>query len=149
MTFHPLVTLRGWRSFKPWRRHSLVLMVSGFAYTCIGVSFVYAEPSPTREVALQYALHYFSLTVWGVVFGMAGVITMLSARWPPVTRPWGYTLLTGLSVAWGLFYLAGIVFGNSPLTNISGAIVWSVFGFLWWAISGLIDPQDDLRYGQI
>lgn len=140
--------IKKWKALKPWRRHSLVLIVAGMAYVFIGLSYIYAEPSPTRTVALQYALNWFSLGGWGVWFAITGVITMVSSRWPPVSRTWGYTMLTGISCAWGLFYLAGIVFGDSPFTNISGAIVWSVFGFLWWAISGLVDPTD-LKHGQV
>ena len=142
-----LLEVSQWLKLKPWKRHSLVLMVAGLAYIFIGFSYIYAEPSPQREVALHYALTWFSLTAWGWWFVITGLVTVISSRWPPVSRTWGYTLLTGISVAWGLFYLAGIVFWDSPITNISGAIVWSVFGFLWWAISGLIDPVD--RYGQV
>jgi len=123
-------------------------MVAGSAYAFIGISYIYAEPNPSREVALHYALNWFSLEVWGWWFVITGLVTMMSSRWPPVSRTWGYTLLTGLSVAWGGFYLAGILWYDSPITNISGAIVWGVFGFLWWAISGLIDPIDR-THGQV
>lgn len=129
---------------KPWTRHGLVLMVGGIAFIFIGISYIYAEPNMSREVALQFALEplglHVPLSAWGYWFAITGVITAISSRWPPVSRTWGYTLLTGLSTAWGLFYLAGVLFGDSPLTNISGAILWSVFGFMWWAISGLKDP---------
>lgn len=122
-------------------------MVAGVAYLLIGISYIFAEPNVSREIALQYALHPLSfvslrLEFWGWWFVVTGAVTFISSRWPPVSRTWGYTLLTGLSVAWGLFYLVGIVFGDSPLTNVSGAILWLVFGFLWWAISGLVDPSD-------
>jgi hypothetical protein len=137
-----------WRSLKPWKRHSLVLLVAGLAYVFIGISYIYAEPSPTREVALRYALNWLPLSGWGLWFIATGLITIISSRWPPVSRTWGYTLLTGLSVAWGGFYLVGIMFGHSPITNISGAIVWGTFGFLWWAISGLVDPTDP-QHGQV
>lgn len=136
-----------WNRLKPWRRHSLVLMVSGVAYALIGFSYIYAEPNPSREVALQYALNWFSLSAWGWWFVVTGVVTMVSSRWPPISRTWGYTLLTGLSSAWAMFYAAGILLGDSPLTNVSGAILWGVFGFLWWAISGLVDPVK--QHGQI
>lgn len=125
---------------RPWKRHSLVLMVAGISYCAIGISYILAEPSVSREVALQYAINWFSLDVWGWWFVITGLATVLSSLWPPVTRVWGYELLTGLSVAWGLFYLSGCLFGESPWTNLSGAILWCIFGFLWWAISGLVDP---------
>jgi len=143
-----LERLHRWKSLKPWRRHSLVLMISGISYAFIGVSYIYAEPNPNREVALHYALNWFSLSVWGWWFVITGLVTMVSSRWPPVSRTWGYTLLTGLASAWGMFYLAGILFWHSPFTNIAGAILWGVFGFLWWAISGLVDPIDR-QHGQV
>lgn len=125
---------------KPWKRHSLVLLISGLGYSLIGVSYIVAEPNESRTVALQYALNWFSLQLWGIWFVVTGIITVISSRWPPVSRTWGYTMLTGLSSAWALFYLFGIVFGDSPLTNISSALLWGIFAFLWWAISGLMDP---------
>lgn len=129
---------------KPWTRHGLVLMVGGIAYMAIGISYILAEPNPSRELALQFALHPLGMNIefssWGWWFLITGVITSVSSRWPPVSRTWGYTMLTGLSSAWGLFYLAGVWPGDAPLTNISGAILWGVVGFMWWAISGLVDP---------
>lgn len=145
---HPLVgtisleNIKKWRALKPWRRHSLVLLVAGAAYIVIGLSYVYVESNPARDVALQYALNWFSLQTWGWWFVITGVVTIISSRWPPVSRTWGYTLLTGISSAWGLFYLAGIAFEDSPISNVTGVIVWNVFAFLWWAISGLVDPAD-------
>lgn len=141
---------RQWASLKPWRRHSLVLMVSGIAYVMMGVAYICSPSTPAREVALQYAINPtilgmtipLSLVSWGWWFAVTGLVTIVSSRWPPVSRTWGYTLLTGLSVAWGLFYLAGVAFGNAPLINLTGAILWCVFGFMWWAVSGLIDPKD-------
>lgn len=124
---------------KPWSRHSLVLMVAGIGYVCIGISYVLAEPNPMRDIALQYALNYFSLQTWGVWFIVTGLITMVSARWPPVDRIWGYELLTGLASAWSLFYLFGIIWGEAPINYVSSVVVWGIFAFLWWAISGLRD----------
>lgn len=147
LSFAALYHINKWRSLKPWKRHSLVLMVAGIAYVFIGLSYIYAEPNPSREVALHYALNWFSLDAWGWWFVTTGVVTIISSRWPPVSRTWGYMLLTGLATAWGLVYLAGILLWDSPITNISGAILWGVFGFLWWAISGLVDPTD--QHGQI
>lgn len=132
---------------RPWGRHSLVLMVAGIVYVGIGISYMVAEHSPSREIALEYAFNWFPLHVWGMWWIATGVITMVSARWPPVDRIWGYELLTGLASAWGLFYLAGVVFGESPNGNFTSAAVWGLVAFMWWAISGLKDQ--DSSYGHV
>lgn len=131
---HPLLRL------KPWKRHSLVLMVAGIAYIFFGLSYVFTTPENARLAALEYAINWFPLTMWGWWFVVSGILTIVSSRWPPVSRTWGYTLLTGLAAAWSLFYFAGVLFGDSPTLNLSGGIIWGVFAFLWWAISGLVDP---------
>ncbi len=133
-----------WFSLRPWRRHSLVLMVAGLVYMGIGYSYVEAEPTSTREQALQVASAWMPLHYWGYVFMVAGLITVISSRWPPVSKTWGYTVLTGLSAGWAAFYLIPIVFGASPITNTSAVMSWGLIAFLWWAISGLIEPADGL-----
>lgn len=50
--------------------------------------------------------------------------------------------MSGLAALWGSFYLAGVLVldGRSSLT---AALVWYMVAFLWWAISGLKNPDDD------
>lgn len=129
-----------WLGIRPWQRHSLVLMVAGLVYVLIGLSYILTEPTPSRALALKYALVLASVDVWGWVFILSGILSIISARWPPISETWGYTVLTGLSAAWAAFYLVGIVFGHSPTANISGVFSWGLIAFLWWAISGLINP---------
>jgi hypothetical protein len=126
---------------RPWRQHGRVLLVAGLGFSAIGVSYIVAQPSPNREVALQYALQWVPLDMWGVWFLITGIVTIISSRWPPVSRTWGYTLLTGLSSAWSLFYLAGIILGDSPWSNVSGALVWGLFAYMFKNVSGLVDPE--------
>lgn len=133
-----------WRGIRPWKRHSLVLMVSGLVYIAIGFSYIVAEPTVTREVALHYAFLWMPLPLWGLVFIFAGFLSVVSSRWPPISETWGYTVLTGLSSMWAAFYLVGILFGNSPWTNVSGVFSWGLIAFMWWAISGLINPYEDV-----
>lgn len=137
-----LISLRG---FRPWQRHSLVLMVAGMVYVMIGISYIIAKPIDSRLVALEYALKWFSLDIWGIWFIITGLMSMLSSRWPPISKTWGYTMLTGLSSAWSGFYLAGILFGHSPIQNVSGVLSWGLIAFLWWAISGLINPDEGVH----
>lgn len=134
-----------WHSLRPWSRHSLVLMISGMAYVLTGLSYILSEATSSRTEALQIALIWAPFEVWGLVFILTGLAAILSSRWPPASETWGYTMMTGLSVAWGLFYLTGVFFG-SPLVNLSGFLVWSLLGFVWWAVSGLRNPAPTIVY---
>lgn len=125
---------------RPWKRHSLILIVAGFMYVLIGVAYILAAPDKDRATALYILLRIAPLSTWGVVFICAGIMAIVSSRWPPRSETWGYMVLGGLSMGWGSAYLVGILLANSPWTNISGFFVWELFGFLWWAISGLKNP---------
>lgn len=129
-----------WRGIRPWKRHSLVLLVAGIIYVLIGVSYILTEAPPARTAALKIALSWWDLDTWGVIFILAGLMGMLSARWPPISETWGYTVFTWISSAWAAFYAVGILFGDSPLANVAGVLSWGLLGFLWWAISGLVNP---------
>ena len=129
-----------WNRMRPWTRHSLVLMVAGIIYVLIGISYATADPTPERIKALHYALKWMPFHSWGIIFVLAGLLSVISSRWPPVSKTWGYTVLTGLSGGWAGFYAVGILFGESPMTNVSGVMSWGLIAFLWWAISGLVDP---------
>jgi hypothetical protein len=118
----------------------LVLLVAGLVYVCVGLSYMFGDSPASREIALQIALHWWNFQIWGGIFTFSGLLTIVSSRWPPVSETWGYTVLTGLSVGWGCFYAAGVIFGNSPTGNLSGFLTWGLLGFLWWAISGLTNP---------
>lgn len=130
-----------WKGIRPWERHSLVLMVAGFVYIAIGLSYVLTTPTPTREIALHYALQVASLETWGLVFIVAGLLAILSSRWPPFAETWGYIVLTGLSAGWAAWYLVNILLYESPVANLSAVLQWGLTAFLWWAISGLINPN--------
>lgn len=141
----PHSELHPWRAIRPWERHSLVLLVAGLVYIAIGQSFISTEAQPQRLVALEFALNWFgislSLDFWGWVFIAHGIMAIISARWPPISEKWGYFLLTGLSTAWAMFYLMGITLGDAPAQNVSGVLSWCLIAFMWWAISGLMNPS--------
>lgn len=118
-------------------------MVAGAVYISIGVTMILAgEPSPGRQEALYLPLHWTPQELWGVVWVGAGVMSVISSRWPPVSETWGYIVLTGLSAGWCAFYLVNIIFGDSPLSNMNQVFSWGLVAFLWWAISGLLNPAD-------
>lgn len=138
---HRVKMIRKFWGLRPWKRHSTILMVVGILYTFIGFQYTIAEPSRAREAALVVALQIAPIQVWGGIFMLAGILTSISSRWPPFAEKWGYMLLTGLSAAWGSTYLIGLLFFNSPPLVISQSILWGILAFMWWAISGLLNPD--------
>lgn len=125
---------------RPWKRHSTILMVAGILYALIGFQYIIAPPSKTRETSLAVLLSVAPIQVWGAVFVLAGVMASISSRWPPFAETWGYMVLTGLSAGWSAAYFLGVFFFHAPASSISGAIVWGLLAFMWWAISGLVNP---------
>ena len=138
--------LRPWLDIRPWQRHSLVLTVAGLIYIAIGASYFVTEITPSRARALVVALELLALKQWGVVFILSGALAMISARWPPISRTWGYMVLCGLSAGWSAVYLTGVVLIGAPSTNLSSFVTWGLIAFLWWAISGLLNPLKVARH---
>lgn len=129
-----------WLALRPWQRHSLVLAVAGAAYIGIGASYALAAPRPARASSLELALNIMPLDGWGVVWVMVGLLGVLSSRWPPASETWGYSAMSCLAALWGGFYLGAIVVGATAQA-FTGAVVWFLVAFLWWAISGLSNPD--------
>lgn len=124
---------------RPWLRHSLVLAVAGTVYVLVGISYIVSVPTPSREASLAVAIAWWSLPAWGCVWIFVGCLAILSSRWPPASETWGYTAMTGLAAGWAAFYLVGIL-GGAPKQGFSGVLVWGLVAFMWWAISGLVNP---------
>lgn len=131
----PLLGLR------PWRRHSLVLAVGGAVYLLIGLSYIVTPTTSTRATALEVPLSIAGLDVWGALWIVVGLLTFASTRWPPASETWGYTAMSSLSALWAAFYAAAMCLG-APLSTISAVLVWALFAFMWWAVSGLRNPED-------
>lgn len=132
-----------WRGFREWKRHSIVLLVAGLVYIVLGVSYIVIPLIPSNERGMHLALVWAPIWFWGSLFVLAGCLAILSSRWPPVSETWGYTVLTGLSCGWAAVYAAGLVFFNAPHTNLRGVLSFGLLGFLWWGISGLLNPGDN------
>ena len=128
-------------AFRPYKRHGLVLTVAGFAYILTGLTYIFAEPTPNRKIALQIAFKWFPIEFWGSVFIVVGFLAIASSRWPKFSDSWGYMLLTGLSAGWSATYLMGVIIEDSPISNLTGALNWGLLAFLWWAISGFVNPD--------
>lgn len=143
---HLIMALRNptdhhWLELRPWRRHSLVLTLGGTIYVAIGFAYLLTSTS-TRTTALVLPLHWLPMSFWALLFVVAGLLGILSARWPPASEKWGYTTLTGLAALWGSFFLLGTVLLDAPPSGASGALTWYLLAILWWAISGLDNPHD-------
>lgn len=129
------------RGLRPFKRHSLVLLVSGMAYVCVGLTYIVPNTTEARKLALTVALKWFPIEFWGSIFVVVGLMAMISSRWPKASDSWGYALLTGLSAGWSATYAAGVIFDHSPVGNLSQTLVWGLLAFLWWAISGFVNPD--------
>lgn len=134
--------IRSWLTFRPWQRHSLVLMISGLAYVMIGLTYILiTELSAARSESLVVALNMFPLDVWGMIFVLSGGLACLSSRWPSFSETWGYMVLTGLSSAWSAMYLTTYILTDAPYRNLISSLIWALAAFMWWAISGLLNPD--------
>ena len=135
---------------RPWRRHSLVVLVAGCVYIGIGITYFFAAPAESRQVSLALALWLMPLKGWGIAWALVGVLAVISSRWPPASETWGYSALAGLSSLWSAFYALGVLAGlipgldGAPWQSLSGAFVWALVAFLWWAIAGLWSPDPTL-----
>lgn len=130
-----------WAGLRPIRVHSVVLTVAGCVYILVGVTYLTGEATPERIRSLIYALMWFNYHDWGWVWIGVGLLSIISSRWPPFSETWGYMVLTGQAMAWALFYGAGVVFADTPTSNLNGVLVWGLLGFMWIMVSKLVNPQ--------
>lgn len=133
------MTPRSWK-LRPYGRHSLVLFIAGLSFVAMGISMFFYIPGGPRIQALQIAVAWMPIEMWGLVFVCVGAVVVVSARWPVHAAGWGYSVLTGLSVGWSATYFFGWLFGDSPPSNLTYTVYWGLLAFLWWAISGLLNP---------
>lgn len=127
-------------ALRPWKRHSLVLAVLGTVYVLIGLTYILTEPAPARMSTLRVALTWIPLAGWGVVWILVGLLAILSSRWPPASETWGYIAMSSLAALWASFFAASVALGGGTQA-LTGALVWYMVAFLWWAISGLKNPD--------
>jgi len=128
---------------RPWRRHSLVVLVAGCTYIAIGVTYILTEPAESRQSSLALALHLMPLSGWGVMWIAVGILAVISSRWPPASETWGYSALSGLAAWWAACYAFSVLMG-APNQSASGALLWGLVSFMWWGIAGLVNPAATL-----
>lgn len=129
-----------WR-FSHWTRHSLILLGAGLIYIAIGIGFINAPPLIGKDPSLKIALHWISLDQWGYIFIACGICAIAASTWPIGKKVWGYMILTALSLAWCSFYVLAIIFYGAPKIVWISGLTWGLLAFIWWAVSGLISPE--------
>lgn len=134
------------RKLRPWNRHSTVLVGAGLCYIFIGIAYLFIIPGGPRYKALEIAINVAPLGFYSALFILVGLASIISARWPVMSEKWGYTALTALSSGWAAVYFLGTIIGDPPTTNLTSGATWALVAFLWWGVSGLVDP-DDIKLG--
>ncbi len=129
-----------WLQLRIWQRHSLVLTVAGLCYIAIGASYLIHDPDGPRAKSLVVVLEHAPMEFWAGIFMVVGMLAILSSRWPLISELWGYAVLTGLSGGWAAAFATGIFLVDRPMANVSSTITWTIVAFLWWSISGLLNP---------
>jgi hypothetical protein len=127
---------------RPWTRHSLVLMIAGTVYIFVGVVYIQTREGSNTWNSLFIARDWFSLDAWGIIWIILGLLSIISSKWPPVAEKWGYMALTSLAATWGTFYILGVIFGPNSIGTLAVGLLWWLVSFMWWAISGLVSPEE-------
>lgn len=126
---------------RPWQQHSQVLAVAGFVYLVYGVIGVGPSWDSPRDRTLTLAT-YIPAWIWMLVWVVVGLLALVSTRWPPSSKTWGYTALAGLAACWSVIYATSTLLGADLARNFGGMLVWALVSYLWYAISGLVNPDD-------
>lgn len=128
---------------RPWKRHSLILVIAGLAHVMMGTAYLYLEEGGPRARMLVIPLKTAPAEFWGLLFMCVGVFVILSSVWPGHSEKWGYVVATGFSSAWSAQYLIGAYFLNEYYaSNIAMGALFALIAFLYWGISGLVNPDD-------
>jgi hypothetical protein len=127
---------------RPWTRHSLVLLIAGLVYVVVGVVYIQTPIGGPTWQALTVARSWMTLDHWGYLWIVVGLLAIISSKWPPVAEKWGYMALTALAAAWGSFYILGVIFGHTTVGGLATGLLWWLVAFMWWAISGLVSPEE-------
>lgn len=128
--------------FRPYTRHSFVLMIGGLAYLIMGFVIMGWTIEGPQGTAVAVALRVIPAHLWGLIWMSTGALVIFSAWWPAQNDRWGYAALTALAGGWAAIYLAGLFSESNSFAEITGALVWSLVAFLWWGIAGLVNPED-------
>lgn len=134
---------------RPWRRHSVVLAVAGVVYICYGAAILAVPPNDARTASLRLAEQLMPIRIWGFVWIFVGLLALASTRWPPQSETWGYAAMSGLAAFWSAVIGLGILVADAPSQSLTGSLVWALMAFMWWGISGLMNPDDEVPHKPI
>lgn len=90
------------------RRGSFQLLF-GIFYLFVGYSYLFAEASPTRRVALAWVGEYGNLL--GLVWILAAVAAFIGCIKPRGRDSYAFAALSGAPMAFGVLYLIGVLAG--------------------------------------
>jgi len=130
-----------------WTRHSRILLGAGAIYIGIGVSFFYTPKIYAKAPSLKIPLEVLSLDGWGWVYIACGTVAVISG-FLNTKRPLGYMVLTAISTAWALFYIAGVIFEKAPKLTLITGLLFGMLGFVWIEVSGFISPEAVKQIGE-
>jgi len=135
--------IKKWLILRPWRRHSLVLTISGFVYIIYGVNVSTWSLYGPRAQGVQVALDFINnMEFWGFMWIAIGTIAVISSRWPNMSEKWGYSALIGWAAGWSATYFAGLFVSGNSVAEAGGGLVWALVAYLWWSVAGLVNPDN-------
>jgi len=109
-------------------RRGLFQLLFGAVYLFIGYSYLFADASPARRVALAWIGEYGNLL--GLVWIVAAVLSFVGCVRPRGRDACSFAALSGAPMAFGFLYLIGVLAG-APIQGL-----FTVFIFL--LISGAV-----------
>lgn len=109
-------------------RRGLFQLLFGTVYLFIGYSYLFADASPARRVALAWIGEYGNL--FGLVWIVAAALSFVGCVRPRGKDACSFAALSGAPMAFGFLYLIGVLAG-APIQGL-----FTVFIFL--LISGAV-----------
>lgn len=131
-----------WMTYRPWRRHGVVLFTSGLFFMNFGLALAREGEERERRIEMaRVAIKLLPLELWAGLFVGVGFSVALLSRFSFFKPPLGYSALTGLSAAWSASYLIGYFFYGAPPVSLNTGIFWLFMVTFYWAVSGLVSPD--------
>ena len=132
-----------WAEFHPWKRHGLILLASGSYFIVFGFNlFLSGDELERREEIIVSALRIMPTRGWAWLFIFLGAVIIIVSRFKCFRPSWGYMILVGHGSAWTAVYFVGYVFDGAPIANLNYGLIWMIFSFKWYLVSGLVNPDN-------
>jgi hypothetical protein len=124
---------------RPWGARGLVLVILGIIWSLLGTHYVLVPWTPNAREALFVPAALAPQWVWGMGWLVAGLLAIVSSRWPPTQDSWGYVALGTTAMLWACFYLFGAL-RSDLVSGATGSLVWLAVCGLLYAVSRLAEP---------